>query len=110
VLRCNIFIAPQQNRYTVRRTTRRGNYRMLNMLILICAANVSAPDCQVETALDIIHGPQVASVFECGMASQVMAARTSLLRRAPGEYMKVRCTPVKATEAEADHVPAAALH
>jgi hypothetical protein len=74
---------------------------MLKMLILICSANVSPAECQVETALDIIHGPQVASVFECGMASQVMAARTSLLRRAPGEYMKVRCSPLKPAEATA---------
>jgi hypothetical protein len=68
---------------------------MLKMLILICSASTSPADCQVDTALDIIHGPQVASVFECGMASQVMAAQTSLLRRGPGEYMKVRCSPLK---------------
>jgi hypothetical protein len=87
---------------------------MLKMLILICSANMSPADCQVETALDIIHGPQVASVFECGMASQVMAAQTSLLRRGPGEYMKVRCSPLKVAEAaserKADQAPAAALH
>jgi hypothetical protein len=84
---------------------------MLKMLILVCSANLSPQDCQVDTALDIIHGPQVTSVFECGMASQVMAAQTSLLRRGPGEYMKVRCSPVKAAEAEAEaeHGPAAAL-
>jgi hypothetical protein len=72
---------------------------MLKMLILVCSANLSPADCQMETALDIIHGPQVASVFECGMASQVMAAQTTILRRGQGEYMKVRCTPVKVAEA-----------
>jgi hypothetical protein len=72
---------------------------MIKMMILICSANLSPADCQVETALDIIHGPQVASVFECGMASQVMAAQTSMLRNASSEYMKVRCSPVKVAEA-----------
>lgn len=69
---------------------------MLKMLVLVCSANLSPADCQLETALDVIHGPQVASVFECGMASQVMAARTTLLRRGQGEYMKVKCSPLKA--------------
>lgn len=83
---------------------------MLKMLILVCSANLSPADCQVETALDIIHGPQVASVFECGMASQVMAAQTSLLRRGQREYIKVRCAPVKVAQAApADHGPTTAL-
>jgi len=72
---------------------------MIKMMILICSANLSPADCQVETALDIIHGPQVASVFECSMASQVMAAQSSILRNAPSEYMKVKCSPVKVAEA-----------
>jgi hypothetical protein len=83
---------------------------MLKMLILVCSSNLSPADCQLETALDIIQGPQVASIFECGMASQVLVAQTSILHRAQGEYMKVRCTPVKAAEAalpEPDDVRAA---
>jgi hypothetical protein len=68
---------------------------MLKMLILVCSSNLSPADCQLETALDIIHGPQVASVFECGMASQALAARTTILRRAQGEYMKVKCSPFR---------------
>jgi hypothetical protein len=71
---------------------------MLKILILVCSSSVSAPDCQLETALDVIHGPQVANVFECGMASQVIAARSTILRNAPAEYMKVKCSPVKAAE------------
>jgi hypothetical protein len=72
---------------------------MLKMLILVCSANLSPADCQPETALDIIQGPQVASVFECGMASQVMAAQTSILRHAPDEYMKVKCSRLKVADA-----------
>ena len=80
---------------------------MLKMLILVCSSNLSPADCQLETALDIIQGPQVASIFECGVASQVLVAQTSILHRGKGEYMKVWCSPVKATEAvqsEADDV------
>ena len=76
-----------------------GTTAMLKMLILVCSANLSPADCQPETALDIIQGPQVASVFECGMASQVMAAQTSILRHAPDEYMKVKCSRLKLADA-----------
>jgi hypothetical protein len=72
---------------------------MLKMLILVCSTSLSPADCQPETAIDIIQGPQVASVFECGMASQVMAAQTSVLRHAPDEYMKVKCSRVKVADA-----------
>ncbi|MDW6026503.1 hypothetical protein SAZ10_32555 [Mesorhizobium sp. BAC0120] len=74
---------------------------MLKMLILVCSVNVSPADCQQETALDIIQGPQVASVFECGMASQAMAAQTSILRHGSDEYMKVKCSRLKVADAAA---------
>ena len=72
---------------------------MLKMLILVCSTSLSPADCQPETALDIIQGPQVASVFECGMASQAVAAQTSILRHAPDEYMKVKCSRLKEANA-----------
>jgi hypothetical protein len=68
---------------------------MLKMLILVCSANVSPVDCQLETALDVIHGPQVASVMECGVQGQALVARTTVLRHAPNEYMKIKCSPQK---------------
>ena len=79
---------------------------MLKMLILVCSASLSPADCQPETAIDIIQGPQVASVFECGMASQVMAAQTSFLRHAPNEYMKVKCSRVKVADAASNELAA----
>jgi hypothetical protein len=73
------------------------------MLILVCSVNVAPADCQLETALDIVQGPQVASVFDCGRASQALVAQTTILRNAANEYMKVRCSPVKAKHlAQAD--------
>jgi hypothetical protein len=76
---------------------------MLKMLILVCSTSVSPADCQLETALDIIYGPQVASIFECGTASQTLVARTSILRRADGEYMKVKCSPLDPMRAALQH-------
>ena len=58
---------------------------MFKMLILICPLHLAPADCQLETALDVIQGPQISSVFECGIASQVLVAQTAM-RRA-GEYM-----------------------
>ncbi len=66
---------------------------MLQVMILICSQNVSMVDCQMETALDIINGPQTASVMACGMQSQALLAQGTLLRH-EGEYAKIRCTPV----------------
>jgi hypothetical protein len=80
---------------------------MLKMLILVCSTAVSPANCQLETALDIIQGPQVASIFECGMASQVLVAQTLILQRSKGEYMKVKCSPAKAAEAPLLPEPAA---
>jgi hypothetical protein len=61
----------------------------MKVLILICALSVPRPDCQTETAIDVIHGPIVNSIFECGMAGQTMVAETSLLHGQ--EYVKVKC-------------------
>ena len=65
---------------------------MLQVLILICAQNMTAAECQMNTALDIVSGPQVASVAACAMQSQALLAQGTLLRN-KGEYAKFRCTP-----------------
>lgn len=64
---------------------------MLRILILICSTEVSPQDCQRETALDVISGPQVASVITCGLQGQALAASTAAIGRRPDEYMKIRC-------------------
>jgi hypothetical protein len=68
-----------------------GVKRMLRILILICSTEVSPQDCQRETALDIISGPQVASIMTCGVQGQALAASTAAIGRRPDEYMKIRC-------------------
>lgn len=65
---------------------------MLQILILICSTNLSPADCQMETALDVIHGPKAASITGCGLEAQALLARTTLLR-GPDEYAKIKCRP-----------------
>ena len=70
---------------------------MLQIMILVCSVNLAPADCQLETALDIISGPQVASVISCGLHGQALIAATSVARRGPGEYIKIRCSRVVRT-------------
>jgi hypothetical protein len=64
---------------------------MLRILILICSSQVSPQDCQRETALDLISGPQVNSVFSCAMQGQAVLASTANIGRRPNEYVKIGC-------------------
>jgi hypothetical protein len=64
---------------------------LFKILILVCASSVSAPDCQTNTALDIIQGPLVSSVMACGIEGQAYVAQTSLAQRLDGTYLKIRC-------------------
>ncbi|MCO5064021.1 MAG: hypothetical protein M9924_06340 [Rhizobiaceae bacterium] len=66
---------------------------MLQVLILVCSVSVSPPDCNSDTALDVIVGPDSASVMSCMLGSQAMLARTAQLGQRPKEYVKVRCSP-----------------
>jgi hypothetical protein len=68
---------------------------MLQILILVCSTSLSSVECQIETAHDVINGPQVASVFECGRQGQSLLARTATLGRSPDDFVKVVCKPMK---------------
>lgn len=64
---------------------------MFKMLLLICATGVSPADCQIETAIDVIQGPETTSAAACAFQGQAQLADTALPIR-PGEtYLKVRC-------------------
>ena len=71
---------------------------MLRVLILICSSQVSPQDCQRDTALDLISGPQVNSVFACTMQGQGMLASTANIGRRPDEYAKIKCEHIKEAE------------
>jgi hypothetical protein len=73
---------------------------MFEVLILVCASSVSAPDCQTNTALDVIHGPVVSSPITCGVQGQAYVAETSLASRLEGAYLKIRCSHMKSADAD----------
>jgi hypothetical protein len=66
---------------------------MFKIVILICSLNVAPADCQINTAIDVIDGPEAASQSICGMHGQAYVADTALgIRKHDDEYVKVRCT------------------
>jgi hypothetical protein len=69
-----------------------------SMVILICSTALSHSDCQPNTALDIVRGPQVDISVMCALNSQMMMARTDLVQAGGAQYMKVVCAPSKSAE------------
>ena len=76
----------------------------LSALILICSATLTVPNCTTSTATDVVQGPEVNSVWECGFASQAMIASTAL---GPGlgktQYLKIVCVPKEKVASLLDH-------
>ena len=68
---------------------------MLQIVILVCSAALSPADCQPETAISVISGHETASPITCGMQAQALMARSPLGAKAPSEYMKIRCEPLR---------------
>jgi len=66
---------------------------MLQIVILICASSLSPSECQTNTALDVIMGPQASNPMMCGLQGQAYVARTAIVGRSPNEYVKIRCSP-----------------
>ncbi len=64
-------------------------------MILICSTVLSHSDCQPNTALDVVRGPQVDNPIMCSLNAQTMIARTDLVLADGSQYMKVACTPSK---------------
>ena len=63
------------------------------VLILVCASALRPGDCQRETALDVIIGPNATNEIMCAIHSQAFYAQTEMartLRR--GEYLKIMCS------------------
>jgi hypothetical protein len=68
---------------------------MFKVLILVCAAGLPQPDCQTNTAIDVIRGPRAMSAVECGIHGQAYVAETALISGIERSYVKIRCTPVR---------------
>jgi hypothetical protein len=61
------------------------------VVILVCSASLGRPDCQLDTAIDVIRGPNVASDMMCAFAGQTTIAATAIVPREGQEYLKVMC-------------------
>jgi len=66
---------------------------MFQVLILLCAVELSPPYCQPHTALEVIAGPEAQNEVMCGLYGQEFAAGDAVSRRVhEGEYLKFTCT------------------
>jgi hypothetical protein len=63
-----------------------------SIVILICTTALSHSDCQPDTALDVVRGPEVDNPVMCALNAQTMLARTDLVQAGGAQYMKVVCT------------------
>ena len=65
---------------------------MFDVLILVCVIGVAPPDCQRNTAIDVIRGPSASNEITCGRDGQAFLAGTALARNLDGAYVKIQCT------------------
>lgn len=66
---------------------------IFKVLILVCSIALSHADCQPETALDIIQGPDVANELMCGIHGQAYIASSAVgTHLKNGEYVKITCS------------------
>jgi hypothetical protein len=69
---------------------------IVTALILVCSATVAMRDCNVDTAIDVVQGPEVNSIVGCGLSSQAMIAQTSMASGlGKDQYLKIVCVQRK---------------
>jgi hypothetical protein len=61
------------------------------VVILICSTSLGRSDCQMNTALDVIRGPNVANEMMCALQGQTTIAATAVAPRNGDEYVKILC-------------------
>lgn len=65
---------------------------MFKVLILICSAALSREQCQADTAVAVINGPEAPNEVMCGLNGQAYLAHTALAEKHEDEYVKVTCS------------------
>lgn len=65
---------------------------MFKVLILICSAALSREQCQADTAVAVINGPEAPNEVMCGLNGQAYLANTALAEKHENEYVKVTCS------------------
>jgi hypothetical protein len=61
------------------------------ILILVCVTSLSHSECQPETALTVLRGPQVQNELMCGFLGQTTLAGGAVAPRPDREYAKIMC-------------------
>jgi predicted amidohydrolase len=61
--------------------------------LLVCMSGTPQSACTRDTAVDVIAGPENATLGYCSPLAQQYVARTTLLP--PGRYLKVLCRPLE---------------
>ena len=65
---------------------------MIKVLILVCSINIPHADCQTNTAISVINGPDASNESTCAFYGQAYFAGTALgASLTPDEYIKVKC-------------------
>ena len=65
---------------------------MMKAVILICALSMSRPDCSVETAANVIRGPEANALAQCGLLGHAHPASSQLVGYLDGDnYVKIVC-------------------
>jgi len=65
---------------------------MFQILVLVCSVGVAPADCQTNTAIKVIRGPEAANELQCGLYGQAYFAEMGNHELVNGEYLKVMCT------------------
>ncbi len=67
---------------------------MIKVLILVCSMTVSHADCQANTALLVIDGPDATNEMTCAFYGQAYLAGSALgVALRPDQYVKIQCRP-----------------
>ena len=65
---------------------------MFKVLILVCSIAVAPEDCNTDSAVSVIDGPDAPNELMCGLNGQAYIATTEIATKRDDEYVKVRCS------------------
>ena len=66
---------------------------LVKAILLVCATSVPRAECQPETALHVINGPDATTADLCGFQAQAFMATMAFAEDlGQGTYLKVRCS------------------
>src|SRR3546814_17573396 len=70
-----------------------GGRLMFKVLILVCSMALAPEDCQTDSDVSVINGPDGPNALMCGLNGQAYVASTALAHTTPHETTKVRSPP-----------------